>query len=406
VWVAAFILKEIICMETELAAPSPDSAPLEVDSAFQPLPSEVREHDRVTYDGSYRESHPDAHSAAAELVRKRKEAADAKTAVDALREAVADSDIEEVAYQPGREPDENLTPLRASRDIAEFRQTKAEAQKEQAAALLQELAGSEQQQPAELAQQPQPEPAEQQTPEAAERTAAQLYATAAENYGMCVSALLHGSQQALADSAQAANEFQDLRSPEDFQRLAQTDPARAKRFHDAVQRHQDLRQREQALAVELGKVRAQQQQVAIAQYAQFARAHDRACEELIPEMRPNADPAVRRNLQQASKEILYEAGFSDAELNAAWNNGGSFHLRDARAQKILADAARWRLAQAKAKTASIKPVPPVQRPGVSGVGPSHAEGELNAISQRLTRSGSIKDATELRKAMLAQRNRT
>jgi hypothetical protein len=387
----------------------PDIAPpADMDNGLPDLlPHEVRQGDLENYDGTPRE-HPDAHSAAKELVRRRKEAESAKTAVDALREAVADSDIEEVAYVDGREPDGDISPLKAARDVADWRQTKAAAQKEQLTALLQELTGGERQ-PAELAPQPQPEPqpepAEQQTPEAAERTAAQLYTTAAENYGLCVSALLHGSQQALADSAQAANEFKDLRSPEDFQRLAQTDPARAKRFHDAVQRHQDLRQREQGLQVELAKVRNQYAQVAAAQYAEFARAHDKYAEELIPELRNGADQAVRRNLQQASQEILREAGFSDQELVQAWHNGGSFHLRDARAQKILADAARWRLAQAKAKAASIKPVPAVQRPGVGGV-VNRNEGELAGLRDRVTRTGRLDDAVAWRRAQIQQQRRS
>jgi hypothetical protein len=398
-------------METAVETALPDAAPPpEVDSAFQPTPGEARSIDRETYSGEWRESHPDAHSAAAEVIRRRKEAADAKTAVDAMREAVAESDIEEVAYVDGREPDGDISPLRAARDVADWRQTKAAAQQKQLTALLEELTGGEQR-PAEPAPQPhqteqqQPQPVEQQTPEAAERSAAQLYTTAAENYGMCVTALLHGSQQALAESAQAANEFQDLRSPEDFQRLVQTDPARAKRFHDAVARHQDLRQREQGLQVELAKVRNQHAQVAAAQYQQFARAHDKYAEELIPELRDGADQTVRRNLQQASQEILREAGFSDQELVQAWHHGGSFHLRDARAQKILADAARWRMAQAKAKAASIKPVPQVQRPGVGGV-VNRNEGELAGLRDRVTRTGRLDDAVAWRRAQIQQQRRS
>jgi hypothetical protein len=381
----------------------PDSAPPEVDSAFQPLPSEVREHDRATYDGSWRESHPDPHSAAKEVLRKRKEAETAKTAATALREAVADSDIEEVSYLPGREPDENLSPLKAARDLAEFRQTKAAAQKEQLTALLQELTGGEQQptdaalaQQPELQQQPQqPETAQQPSPEAVERTAVQQHMAAAENYGLALNALLHGSQQAAA-------EFNDIRSLDDLQKLSVTDPARMLRFQESLQRYQGLQ-------VELARVRAQHQQVAHAQYQaqyrEFARAHDRAAEEMIPELRKGADPTAQRNLQQASQDLLREAGFSDEEMANAWHHGGMFHLRDARAQRILADAARWRLAQSRMKEATRRPVPPVQRPGVI-LGPSDSDGELSAISARLSRSGSIKDAVELRKAMLAQRNRS
>jgi hypothetical protein len=382
-------------MELDTATPSTDGAPPpgEVDSAFIPTEGEARSIDRETYDGAYRSEHADPRSAATELIRKRKEAEQTKAASDALRESVADSDIEEVSYLPGREPDGDLSPLKASRDLRDFRQQKAEAQQNQLRALLNELSPDEPQPGAELAQQPeaqQQQPAEQASPEAVEITAAQHYTHAAQNYSLALTAMLLGGEQ-------DAKEFNDIRSMEDLQRIAATDPARSQRFQESARKHQ-------ALAAELAKVRSQQQQVAHAQYQHFASQHDRYAEELIPELRKNADPTVRRNLQQASQDILREAGFSDAELLQAWHNGGSFHLRDARAQKILADAARWRLAQARMKEAVRKPVPPVQRPGTRDSVISHSEGELNAISQRLTRSGSIKDAVQLRKAMLAQRN--
>ena len=78
-----------------------------------------------------------------------------------------------------------------------------------------------------------------------------------------------------------------------------------------------------------------------------------------------ADPGKAAKLQAAAVAVLKDLGFDEAELSQSWTGKGSISLRDHRVQLLIRDATLWRDAQAKAKTATAKPVPPVQRPGVS-----------------------------------------
>ena len=71
--------------------------------------------------------HADAHSAAKELVRRRKEREQADAAVERERVQIADGDIEQIGYQDGRPADEPLSPLKAARDLADFRTRMADA---------------------------------------------------------------------------------------------------------------------------------------------------------------------------------------------------------------------------------------------------------------------------------------
>jgi hypothetical protein len=64
------------------------------------------------------------------------------------------------------------------------------------------------------------------------------------------------------------------------------------------------------------------------------------------------------------------------------------------------EAARilWRQAQAKAKAAAAKPLPPVQRPGASQSKGATREEVIQSLTKNLDASGSLKDAAALLRA--------
>jgi hypothetical protein len=95
-------------------------------------------------------------------------------------------------------------------------------------------------------------------------------------------------------------------------------------------------------------------------------------------------------------------GVSDQELKAAWF-GHPIQLRHAIVQRVIADAARFHMGQQRAKEAARKPVPEVQRPGVSMPRSSYGDRELTVLRDQLGRSGSLRDAAKFRSAQIAQR---
>ena len=102
-------------------------------------------------------------------------------------------------------------------------------------------------------------------------------------------------------------------------------------------------------------------------------------------------------------DLLKEAGYSNEELHQAWTGGGTFYLRDARAQKIIADAVRYRLGQQKMKEAVKAPHPEVQRPGVRQPQSTYSDQTIASHNKALSSSGNLRDAVALRRAQYAQR---
>jgi hypothetical protein len=372
-----------------------DSALAQMDSAPPPPPpsADGMGQDPVTpqqpanpelwqeNDGSRRLPELSVHAAAKELSfarRQRGEEAD----------GTKPRPITEVRYQ--REPEGELTADQASKDLSAYRRETAER-------LLQEL-GVEQSAPRPEAV---PEPALEQptfSPEqleqAAQRQQAEQHTAAAwQASGDYQNLLQAGITQMLGH---AAGEFADIKTVQDVERLAASDPAR---FAKWGQLDSQVRQVQQ----ELANIRTQQAQAYTAAYQQFAVQHDKAVEAMVPELAPGADPRAKALFQQTAADLLKEVGYSDHELRHAWQNGGVFMLRDARAQKIVADAARWRISQAKAKEALKAPHPEVQRPGVRMPQSSYGDQMIQSHSKALSSSGNLRDAVALRRAQYAQR---
>jgi hypothetical protein len=178
----------------------------------------------------------------------------------------------------------------------------------------------------------------------AERTSLEQ---ARANYETALPQLLGTLQQ------QQAGEFADIRTVADVERIAREDWPRYLRW-DLAQKKLAAVQQEMASAQQ--RHAAEQQQ----RFAEFAKRQDSLLAEKVPDM---ADPKKAAALQSAALGLLQDLGFEQSELAQAWNVQGDFSLRDHRVQALIIDAVRWREAQAKARQAAVKPVPPVQRPG-------------------------------------------
>ena len=113
------------------------------------------------------------------------------------------------------------------------------------------------------------------------------------------------------------------------------------------------------------------------QFSEFARREDDLFKEKVPDM---ADEAKAAALQTAAMSVLNDLGFEEAELVQSWNGQKELSLRDHRVQLLIRDATLWREAQAKAKAAAAKPVPPVQRPGVSQPRGAAQEAQVQALT--------------------------
>jgi hypothetical protein len=189
---------------------------------------------------------------------------------------------------------------------------------------------------------------------------------------------------------QHQGDFADIASVADIERLAREDWPRYVLW-DAQQK----------------KIAAIQQQAAAAQTRQsheqatrwsaFARDEDLRFLEKAPEF---SDTKVMAEATQSAGELLKDMGFTEAELGQLWNGRAAISLRDHRMQLLLRDGVKYREAQAKAKAAQQRPVPHVQRPGPAPARDADADDKVRNLNDRLTTSGTLRDAAAL---LVAQR---
>jgi hypothetical protein len=189
---------------------------------------------------------------------------------------------------------------------------------------------------------------------------------------------------------QHQGDFADIKGIGDIERLAREDWPRYVLW-DAQQK----------------KIAAIQQQVVAAQVRQtheqatrwtaFARDEDAKFLEKAPEF---SDMKVMAEATQRASELLKDLGFAEAELGPLWNGQAAISLRDHRMQLLLRDGVKYREAQAKARAALERPVPHVQRPGPAPARDADADAKVRSLDDRLTTSGTLRDAAAL---LVAQR---
>ena len=192
--------------------------------------------------------------------------------------------------------------------------------------------------------------------------------------------------------SQQAGEFADIKSMADVERLAREDWPRYLLW--------DLQQKKIAdVGAQLIAAQHRQAHEQLAQFADFATREDDLFKEKAPDM---ADAAKAAELQSKALKVLHELGFDEEkELVPMWNGQKELSLRDHRLQLLIRDATLWREAQAKAKAAATKPVPPVQRPGAASARQGTDEARVQHLTQRLEQTGSLRDAAALVRARRA-----
>jgi hypothetical protein len=192
---------------------------------------------------------------------------------------------------------------------------------------------------------------------------------------------------------EGANEFSDIRDLSDLQRLATQDPFRFGKW-------QVQQMRISAVAEQARGAQQRQESEYRQQFSAFAKRQDELLTEKVPDM---ADRAKAARLQGAALSALKDIGFADEELSRSYNGQLGLSLRDYRVQQLVHDATMWRDAQAKAKAATTKQLPPVQRPGVSQPRGAAHDAQVQNLTKRLETSGSLKDAAALLRARRAAR---
>jgi len=182
-----------------------------------------------------------------------------------------------------------------------------------------------------------------------------------------------------------ASAFPDVKSVIDVERLAREDWPRYVAW-DAQQKRIASAQQEVASA---GLRQEQDRQIRLAEYSQRELG---LMSEKAPEL---ADPAQRARFEHAAVGVLRDLGFSDHELLALHMGRTDLSLHDHRVQLLIREGVRFRDAQKAARQASLKPVPPVQRPGVAPQRGAAHDAVVQNLTKRLDQTGTLKDAARL-----------
>jgi hypothetical protein len=189
------------------------------------------------------------------------------------------------------------------------------------------------------------------------------------------------------------SEFADVRTWADVQKMAAEDWPRYVRW-DAYQKQ--IAESGLQLAVAQHRQQQERQQ----KFAAFAAREDDLFKEKIPDM---ADAKKAAELQAAALAVLKELGFEEAELAQSWNGRNDLSLRDHRVQLLIRDATLWREAQQKAKAATARPVPPVQRPGVAQPRGAAQEAQIQNLTKQLDETSGVNALRTAAKLVAARR---
>jgi hypothetical protein len=190
--------------------------------------------------------------------------------------------------------------------------------------------------------------------------------------------------------SQHQGDFADIKGIGDIERLAREDWPRYVMWDAQLKKIA-------AIQNQVVATQARQAHEQATRWTAFAQDEDAKFVEKAPEF---TDAKVIAAAFQQASDMLEDFGFAPEELGRLWNGQDRISLRDHRMQLLLRDGVKYREAQAKAKAALERPVPHVQRPGPAPARDADADEKVRSLNDRLTTSGTLRDAAAL---LVAQR---
>jgi hypothetical protein len=227
--------------------------------------------------------------------------------------------------------------------------------------------------------------------EAAEKSkAAEARLSEVEKVRQQYESKLTSTVKVMEDALQA--EFGDIQTMQDVRKLQAEDPFRFQAWQ--VRQMELTAAKSETLAVE--QRQAQEKQ---SKRASYEAEQNKLLIELVPEM---ADSKKAAELRERAVKMLNDDLGLKTDLLSRWMTDDTGHeiLSNAGIQKLIADGLKYRDIQNAPKAVAAKPVPPVQRPGVARASGDAASDQIKALEDRLTRTGSEKDAWALYEAKL------
>jgi len=192
-------------------------------------------------------------------------------------------------------------------------------------------------------------------------------------------------------SAEFLRDFPDVKSLNDLQALAHTNPQRYVQAHAALNRAQAVVNEHQ----QVGQQAAQDVQE---QFQHWAQQQDHVFAERHPELK---DPKVAKQMGELAVQELQKIGLSQQEIAALYHGMQDISFRDARTQELLLDAIRWRASKHRMKEIASKPLPAVQRPGTRRDALPGEHAAVQAAEKAMSANPSLRNATRLMQARRA-----
>ena len=180
-------------------------------------------------------------------------------------------------------------------------------------------------------------------------------------------------------------EFADIRTVDDVERMAREDWPR---FNAWQARQMKIA----AVQEQIKAAKDRESQETQTKWQSFVAEQDALFAEKAPDL---ADKAKAAKAAEAAGKMLNDLGFTDKELGQLYFQGDKISFRDHRMQLLIRDALRYREAREGVKTATVRPVPNVQRPGTVQPRGAADDERVKTLDARLTQTGSAKDAAAL-----------
>ena len=175
-------------------------------------------------------------------------------------------------------------------------------------------------------------------------------------------------------------------TPEQWQRLYETDPVEWVRQRELAREKKEKRA---SLVQEQQQLMQQRQQEQAKQFQELVAENQRKLIEAMPEW---TDPETAKREREGLRSTLREYGFGDEEIGQIYDHRAVLVARDA-----------WKYRQMMSKKSSIAPAKPKTKtasPGAASTPAEQAQSSTKKLRERLQQTGKVADAAKLFESMV------